>query len=466
MIANMKTHLTALIALALISCAAAAQDWPQLGRYSDAAQALAARKVPCVIFMGDSITDGWMDHDGPFFYEHGFIGRGISGQTTPQMLLRFRNEVVRSGASAVVILAGTNDVAGNTGPMTLQMTVDNIASMCELALENGIRPIICSVLPAHRYGWRKEKRPDLLIPPLNKMLREYADSKKITYLDYFSAMVDSDPENVNGLPESLSPDGVHPNNDGYAIMEKMVLDVLKKEVRDYEKAAPGLRLMSFNVRNCKGMDDDTWYERPQAVISDFGPDAVAIQELDSATVRSEGAYILGELADRTCLKATYGPAIEYQGGKYGVGILSRKAPLSVRNVALPGREEARTLLIAEFDDYFFCSTHLSLVKDDRMASIEIIADAFRQIESKGKPMYLAGDWNDTPDSDFLAGMKKYFDIVSDTSGSTLLGEDPGYTIDYIATWKGNAANGRKLLDAGVLQTSIASDHKPIYCEFK
>lgn len=204
------------------------QDWADLNRYREADKILAS-ETPVngrVVFMGNSITENWYKFHPEFFTENGFIARGISGQTTPQMLVRFRQDVVNIGAETVVILAGTNDIAGNTGYASLDMIMDNIKSMCEIAKSNGIKVVLCSVLPAYRYSWNKEVEPNRLIPQLNFMIKEYAGKMGIEYIDFFSAMADNTPGNENGLPSRLSKDGVHPNLEGYRIMEELISGAL------------------------------------------------------------------------------------------------------------------------------------------------------------------------------------------------------------------------------------------------
>ena len=181
------------------------QDWADLNRYREADKILAS-ETPVngrVVFMGNSITENWYKFHPEFFTENGFIARGISGQTTPQMLVRFRQDVVNIGAETVVILAGTNDIAGNTGYASLDMIMDNIKSMCEIAKSNGIKVVLCSVLPAYRYSWNREVEPNRLIPQLNFMIKEYAGKMGIEYIDFFSAMADNTPGNENGLPSRL-----------------------------------------------------------------------------------------------------------------------------------------------------------------------------------------------------------------------------------------------------------------------
>lgn len=227
--------LAAISAIALTSFESWAQkpdpnDWANLKRYRSQNAFLepVGKKGHRVAFMGNSITDNWFKFHPEFFIENGFVGRGISGQTTPQMLIRFRQDVVNIGAKTVVILAGTNDIAGNTGYSSLEMIMDNLKSMCDIAKANKIRPILCSVLPAYRYSWKKDVRCDQLIPELNEMIKAYAKANKITYVDFFSALVDHTPGNENGLPKKYSKDGVHPNLEGYYVMEEILLKALKK----------------------------------------------------------------------------------------------------------------------------------------------------------------------------------------------------------------------------------------------
>ncbi|QEC66866.1 carboxylesterase family protein [Panacibacter ginsenosidivorans] len=206
-------------------------DWQNLGRYRDANTALASTTStkPRVVFMGNSITDGWINADSSFFAGKNYIDRGISGQTTPQMLIRFRPDVIDLKPAVVVILAGINDIAQNTGPMTLEETFGNIVSMVELAKANKIHPVISSVLPAFDFPWHPGMEPAPKVVKLNAMLKEYAAKNNVVYLDYFSAMKDE----RNGLPANLSGDGVHPNLAGYKIMEplaeKAIAEAMKQK---------------------------------------------------------------------------------------------------------------------------------------------------------------------------------------------------------------------------------------------
>lgn len=202
------------------------QDWANLNRFKSENENLTLPKPDenRVVFMGNSITQGWIEQCPEFFEGKPYVNRGISGQTTPQMVLRFRQDVVDLKPKVVVILAGTNDIAGNTGPSTLEMILDNLKSMTEIAKANGIKVILSSVLPAFDYPWKPGVNPNEKIPALNKMIKDYTDQNDVIYLDYFSAMTDE----RNGLPIELSEDGVHPNVDGYKIMEPLVEEAIEK----------------------------------------------------------------------------------------------------------------------------------------------------------------------------------------------------------------------------------------------
>lgn len=198
-----------------------AQDWAQFSRYESANAEVTT--TPKAVFMGDSITDGWAAQDLGFFTSNNFLGRGISGQTTSHMLVRLRRDVIDHSPEYVVILAGTNDIALNNGKISHENIVGNIMSMCELAKANGIKPVICSVLPADRFGWRPGLTPAQDIVRLNEMLKEYAASAHIKYVDYHSVLKDEN----NALPAKYADDGVHPNMDCYKIMEEIILKALE-----------------------------------------------------------------------------------------------------------------------------------------------------------------------------------------------------------------------------------------------
>jgi lysophospholipase L1-like esterase len=203
-----------------------AQDWANTSRFKDdnAKLGLPGSGEKRVVFMGNSITEGWIRTSPEFFTGKSYVNRGISGQTTPQMLVRFRPDVINLKPALVVILAGTNDIAGNTGPSTLEMIMDNLISMCELAKANKIKVVLSSVLPAFDYPWKPGMQPVEKIAALNAMIKNYADQNGIVYLDYYSAMADE----RKGLPKELSGDGVHPNKKGYDVMAPLAEAAIKK----------------------------------------------------------------------------------------------------------------------------------------------------------------------------------------------------------------------------------------------
>lgn len=197
-----------------------AQDWPNLERFREANSQLSEPDATeqRIVFMGNSITEGWSNFRPEFFEGKPYVNRGISGQTTPQMLLRFRQDVIDLKPAAVVMLAGINDIAGNTGPSTIEMILNNIISMSELAISNQIKVVLCSVLPAKDFPWRPGLEPAEKVVKLNTLLQAYAKKHQLIYVDYFSAMVDD----FNGMREDLAYDGVHPTALGYSVMEPLV----------------------------------------------------------------------------------------------------------------------------------------------------------------------------------------------------------------------------------------------------
>lgn len=203
-----------------------AQDWANLKQFQKENAELTSPKSGenRIVFMGDSITNNWFGIRPGFFVGKPYINRGISGQTTPQMLLRFRQDVINLKPSAVVILAGTNDVAGNTGPSTIETIAGNIISMAELAEANNIKIVLSSVLPVFDFPWNQGLAPAEKIIKLNALIKSYALKHNIVFVDYFTAMADDS----NGLKKEFGDDGVHPNAAGYSMMEPLLESALAK----------------------------------------------------------------------------------------------------------------------------------------------------------------------------------------------------------------------------------------------
>lgn len=202
------------------------KDWANFEKYAadNARIGLPDKAEKRVVFMGNSITEGWNIEDPAFFLRNNYINRGISGQTTPQMLLRFRADVIALQPKVVVLLAGINDIAENNGPITPQQTMDNIRSMTELAKAHKIKVILCSVLPANKFSWRPQMLPAEKVIALNKLILDYCRREKLPYVDYYSAMVDD----KKGLDKKYTNDAVHPTLAGYKKMQEILEPVLKR----------------------------------------------------------------------------------------------------------------------------------------------------------------------------------------------------------------------------------------------
>ena len=218
-----------LIFLATMSFFGYSQDWFGFNRYqADNERIITSGDWPEVVFMGNSITDNWAYFHPDFFSSNNFCGRGIGGQTSSQMLVRFTDDVIALHPKAVVIMAGTNDVAHNEYWVSPERVVDNIIAMCNIAQSNGIVPIISSIPPCSEFPWRKEiNNPGQTIVDINKSLKAFADANGIVYVDYHSALTD---EKI-GLPKTLSNDGCHPLPDTYFTMEEMVLEAIRNALK-------------------------------------------------------------------------------------------------------------------------------------------------------------------------------------------------------------------------------------------
>jgi len=208
----------------MLSNSLLAQDWPQLSFYQEANKLLKTSEKPIeAVFFGDSITEGWPQFNPSFFDLNNFVGRGIGGQTTPQLLLRFRQDVLGLRPKKVIFLAGINDIAENTGPISIEAIMGNIKGMTEIAKANEVEMVLCAVLPANSFPWRPSIIPTRKVIKLNQMIKAYAQENNLIYIDYYTHMVDDE----QGLISTLGYDTVHPNKAGYALMEKVLLKSLQ-----------------------------------------------------------------------------------------------------------------------------------------------------------------------------------------------------------------------------------------------
>lgn len=222
----MKSALLVLLSLLCATNIYARNDWAQYGRYQKENVQLQVK--PKVVFMGNSITEFWVNKSPEFWKAHNdFVGRGIAGQTTCEMLARFHADVVMLRPHVVVILAGINDIAQNLGPISLENIMGNIESMVDIARANGIKVALCSVVPCNRFSWRPDLQPAEQVKRLNEMIARYVEEKgdkNVVYVDYHTAMANIE----GGLNADLSQDGCHPTAKGYAIMERVVMQSLRK----------------------------------------------------------------------------------------------------------------------------------------------------------------------------------------------------------------------------------------------
>ncbi|MCE5347260.1 MAG: endonuclease/exonuclease/phosphatase family protein [Bacteroidales bacterium] len=223
-----------------------------------------------------------------------------------------------------------------------------------------------------------------------------------------------------------------------------------------------VKILSYNVKNCVGMDGVINYQRVADIINRIDPEIVALQELDSATQRSNGVIVLNELASLTNMFPSYSASIDYQGGKYGIGVLTKEKPLGWKVVPLPGREERRSLLIVELDKIIIGCTHFSLNEEDRLASVYIVSNAFKNYS---KPVFLAGDLNSVPESMVIKSIGSYWNILTNPSFPTIPSHNPGKCIDYILGIKATnySFQTRQTI---VEQEPVASDHLPVWASIE
>lgn len=206
------------------------KDWALYGRYSGANDTITV--APTAVFMGNSITENWLKYHPDFFRKNNYAPRGISGQTTYQMLARFHSDVVALQPQVVVILSGINDIARNQGIISLENIMGNLISMCDIARANGIVPILCSLLPAHHFSWRPDISPAPLVVEMNKLIKGYADANGFEYVDYYTSLADEN----GALKEGLAPDRCHPYPHVYEGMEEKIVAAINKVLKVKNKS--------------------------------------------------------------------------------------------------------------------------------------------------------------------------------------------------------------------------------------
>lgn len=223
-----------------------------------------------------------------------------------------------------------------------------------------------------------------------------------------------------------------------------------------------IRIMTYNIYHGEGLDGRHDYGRVADIIRREQADIVAVQEVDSVTRRSHGADVLKQIADSAGMTCTFARTLAYEGGAYGIGLLSKTEPLRVQSYALPGREEPRALLVAEFDNYVVACTHLSLTPDDQLASIYVVRAVAAQTQ---KPFFLAGDWNAEPADSTIAAVQRHFTLADDLTALSYPADRPTQLLDYIGLW--NRHNGRvSLQDFHVVDERVASDHRPVVATYE
>ena len=241
-------------------------------------------------------------------------------------------------------------------------------------------------------------------------------------------------------------------------MKRVFLFVMVVLMATTAVQAQKMRVMSFNVRNCKGMDNKFDFDRTASVINEAKPTFVAVQELDSMTTRNNH-YVLGELARRTGYNDYYAPTINFRGGKYGIGVLSKEKALSVERYPLPCRREPRAMIVVEFKSCFLICTHLSLNKEDQLSSVKIIRGVVEKLQ---KPVFVVGDINAKPETQTIAAFKEFMEVLSDSTQFTYNSVKPSRCIDYVFGCGARFVKPRTT----VVDNRVASDHRPLYVDLK
>ena len=451
------------------------KDWARFSYYAGQNEKVARK--PAAVLFGDSITRGWAKQDPAWLESHGFLGRGISGQTTMEMLVRYRSDVLELCPDYVVILAGINDIGRNNGYIKVENTFRNIVSMVELARHNGIRPILCTLVPAHEIGWRKsigDPRP--LIDSLNAMITGYAALNGIPVADYHTAMKTPD----GAMRPEFQKDAVHPNLEGYKAMEA----VLEGVFADIKAAGVPVRVMSYNIRNAGAKDGaNAWKKRRAATVEMLRteqPDVFGIQEAypeqESFILRrcpEYGGFGVGrdDGADKGERMSVFyrRDALELLAG--GTWWLSEtpdvpsvgwdaKYPRTATWAHLRHKATGR--------DFFFVNTHLDhRGVEARRKGLEMIVARIGEM-SPGAPLVLTGDFNVFPDDECHAGVNLMLHdartdapVTTDKPSFNGFGLMESKIIDYIYYRGFTSADEFKVVDATFAGKPYISDHYPI-----
>ncbi|MDD4696644.1 MAG: SGNH/GDSL hydrolase family protein [Fermentimonas sp.] len=425
---------------------------------------LIKKDPPKKVIIGNSIIHYWNDEkgreNGPESWEkyvepEGFLNLGYGWDRIENVLWRvYHGELDGYKAEEVVLMIGINNI-GISSDEEIVEGLNFLLRQIEIRQKDAVIKVV-GLLPMRSQEDRVKR--------LNEQISVMVHTSGCYFINPGVNLLKDDK-----IDESLFNDGLHPNEKGYSLIAPIIAsavessDISNNKIPEV-KSENTTRLMTYNIRNARGLDDVTDYQRIANVIKKNNPDIIAIQELDSVTTRSNGVDVLDVLAGKTNLHPTYAAAIDYDGGKYGIGILSKEKPLSIKRVPLPGREESRMLLIVEMNDYYFACTHFSLNSEDRMLSVDVINSEATKL-NPDKPFFLSGDINATPESDVLKEFYKSFTSLVSPDEFTIPADTPDKCIDYIF---GHSSRGdwKSIGNRGVIDESVASDHRPLYADVR
>lgn len=417
---------------------------------------------PKKVIIGNSIIHYWSDEKGresgpeswkEYMEPEGFFNLGCGWDRIENVLWRvYHGELDGFNAEEVVLMIGINNIGLNSDEEIVE-GLEFLLRQIELRQNDAVIKV-AGLLPMRS----QEER----IKRLNEKVSVMAKINGWHFINPGVNLLRNDK-----IDESLFRDGLHPNEKGYKLIAPLITsDVGKSVISGFKapenKHEKSTRLMSYNIRNARGLDDITDYDRIANVIKSVRPDIIGIQELDSVTGRSEGVDVLNVLSRKTLMYATYAASIDYDGGKYGIGVLSKEKPISVIKVPLPCKSEPRMMVIVEMDDYYFGNTHFSLHSEDRLKSVEIIKKEVEKL-NPDKPFFLVGDINATPEMGEVKELLKLFTTLISPADYTFPAGSPHGTIDYIFGYNAND-DWRVMETNGVIAEKVASDHRPIFAD--